>query len=494
LPDPGHARVILIEFLAPDPRPVCRISVLFILDRLPSGMTSPLRALTIDTAWPAGILFALLASAWFAPGIFWLLLPAAAASGLAVLAWRHLTEFCVVWLLLAGLTLEMTLRDLVDPAVFSTTIAAMKAAQIGLGILCALRYGPRLDPLNPAWVFGLIFGLGLLHGLHPGLTLADSLRSLAGSVAPFAFCFSRLPPSWATALLRAALWIPLLSFAGGSALDLAGLRPLFVDSGGARLAGLGHPAYLGAVCLTAIYAGLIRLHRHGGHGDLLLLGVNFLLLVLTGARAPLAYAVIVTVFTLACTDSPALPARRRWLLLLGAAVLLPPLAVLAESFTTMRLFQLLGTDSTNLSGRELLWPPFEQAAAQSSWLGWGLGAGNFIIPPDSELARTLQTWAAHNEYLRIEVEGGQIGRVLRIGSFTLWVLRHTRALPRDERRIMRLIFLAVAGHAATDNVLISSPACVFFSVVAAVFVGRSSDGRGEGSGRTETWSRGSRHR
>lgn len=442
-------------------------------------MTGPLRALTIETAWPAGVLLAFLAASVVAPGIFWLLLAAAAASGLAILAWRHLTGFCVAWLLLAGLTLEMTLRDLLDPAAFFTTIALVKAIQISLGVLCALRFGPRLDPLNPTWVFGLIFGLGLLHGLHPGLTPADSLRSLAGSVAPFAFCFSRPPPGWAAAILRAARWIPLLSFAGGAALDLAGLRPLFIDSGGVRLAGLGHPAYLGAVCLAAIYSGLIRLHRYGQQADLILLGVNMLLLVLTGARAPLAYAAVVTLFTLAGTSSPALPARRRWLLLLGAAVLLPPLALLGETFTDMRLFQLLGSDSTNLSGRELLWPAFEQAAEQSSWLGWGLGAGNFIIPPDSELARILQTWAAHNEYLRIEVEGGQIGRALLIGSFILWVLRHTSALPRDERRIMRLIFLALAAHAATDNVLISSPACVFFSVAAAVFVTGEQDGADE---------------
>lgn len=432
-------------------------------------MTGLARTLIVEMSWPAGLLLALLATALLAPAIFWLLLPAAAVVGLAILAWRHLTAFSVAWLLLAGLTLEMTLRDLLDPTAFFTAIAVVKAAQIGLGVLCALRFGLRLDPLNPAWVFGLIFGLGLLHGLHPGLTLADSLRSLAGSTAPFAFCFSRTPPAWAAAILRAARWIPLLSFAGGATLDLADLRPLFVDSGGMRLAGLGHPAYLGAVCLAAIYACLIRLHRHGQRSDLILLGMNALLLVLTGARAPLAYAAVVTVFTLACTRSAALPARRRWLLLLGTAVLLLPLAVLGESFTDMRLFQLLGTDSTNLSGRELLWPPFEQAAAQSSWLGWGLGAGNFIIPPDSELARTLQTWAAHNEYLRIEVEGGQIGRTLLIGSFTLWVLRQTRALPRDERRIMRLIFLALAAHAATDNVLISSPACVFFTVMTAMF-------------------------
>ena len=34
---------------------------------------------------------------------------------------------------------------------------------------------------------------------------------------------------------------------------------------------------------------------------------------------------------------------------------------------------------------------------------------------------------------------------------------------------MRLLFLAFAGHAFTDNMLISTPACVLFTFVAAVF-------------------------
>ena len=45
----------------------------------------------------------------------------------------------------------------------------------------------------------------------------------------------------------------------------------------------------------------------------------------------------------------------------------------------------------------------------------------------------------------------------------------TRRLPASDRRIIRLAFVAYAGHAATDNVLISTPACVLFAFVTAVF-------------------------
>ena len=135
----------------------------------------------------------------------------------------------------------------------------------------------------------------------------------------------------------------------------------------------------------------------------------------------------------------------------------------------VRLFNVLNGEAGNLSGRELLWPPFERAAEASPWFGWGVGAGNAIIPPDSELARMIQSWAAHNEYLRLSVEGGQLGRALLIGMFVLWVVTHTRQLCRTDRIIIRLALAAFAVHAYTDNVLIATTACVFFAFTTGVF-------------------------
>jgi len=55
------------------------------------------------------------------------------------------------------------------------------------------------------------------------------------------------------------------------------------------------------------------------------------------------------------------------------------------------------------------------------------------------------------------------------GLFALWAWRHTRRLSRAERIIMRLVFVALACHACTDNVLISTSACVLFAFCTAVF-------------------------
>jgi O-antigen ligase len=416
-----------------------------------------------------GFLAVSAASALLAPQWFWLPPIMAAAAGVALLAFRHTVAFCVAWLLIAGATLEMTLQDVVGPTAFQGTIAAVKGAGLALAVVCTLRYGLRLDVFNPGLGFVAMFIVGEAHGLHHDLTQAESLRSLVGSVAPFAFAFSRLSRGWGQAMIRTTAWIPPLSVAAGAILQLAGLRPLFFEGGGERLAGLGHPAFLAGLCLAAIYACLIELYRSGALHTLVLLALNCLILALTGARAPLAYAVVVTGFTLVFVHSPALPRRRRILPMLLAACLLPLLVIVAGDLSTVRLFNVLSNEAGNLSGRDLLWPAFEETAAISPWVGWGVGAGNAVISPDSELAQLIQTWAAHNEYLRVRVEGGVIGLGVLVVLFGLWVVHHTRRLRRPDRVIMRLAFVAFAAHAYTDNVLIATTACVFFAFATAVF-------------------------
>jgi O-antigen ligase len=286
-----------------------------------------------------------------------------------------------------------------------------------------------------------------------------------------------VPRQWAVGIIRTTIWCPTIAVLGGAAFDAAGLRPMFVESGGWRLAGLGHPAFLAGVCLPAIYAGLIELWRAGRPRDRVLLGVNLLILILTGARAPLACALAVGGMTLLTAPSAMVSARERLSLMLFAALVLPLLILLAGNLSDVRLFKLLTNDLGNLSGREYLWPSFEAAAAGSPWFGWGLGAGNAIIPPDSPVAQMLHTWAAHNEYLRMEVEGGQAGRALLVLLFWVWAYRHTAPLWIAERRIMRFVFLAFAAHAFTDNVLISTPACVLFAFATAVFARGEHDER-----------------
>ena len=436
----------------------------------PRMVTLPLPLPRVGAAVPvvAGTAALMAATAFLSPPLLTPLIAAMLALGSLLLTWRHLTAAWVVWILAAGLSPEMAITDLIGPEAFQPTIAAIKGGEIGLVALMILRHGMLPDRFNPAWAFVAISIMNLIAGVHPDLAPADMLRSAAGSLTPFLVFFCLHPPGWGAAVRRAVCFAPLLSVMLGSALDLLGLRSVFFDSGGIRLAGLGHPAFLAGVCLPAIYAGLLHWLRTASPRAALLTGINLLILLLTGARAPLAYAALVVGGSLIAAPGSAVPYAHRLALIAAGLAAVPVLLVLGEAYSSLRLFEVLSGDASHLSGRELLWPAFEEASSRAPWFGWGLGSGNLVIPHDGPIALLLRTWAAHNEYLRIQVEAGHVGRSLLILFFTVWAITHTRRLPRLERLVMRLIFVSFAAHAATDNVLISTPACVLFAFIAAV--------------------------
>ncbi len=372
------------------------------------------------------------------------------------------------WLLMAGTSPEMWLGDLIGQE--NTITAIVKVIGLALLAVCILRYGARFDAFNPAFAFMAMFVVGLAHGLWPTLTAMDSLRSLIGSAAPFAFSFSRLSRRWCNAIITATIWVSPVIVGFGVVLAAAHLRPLFTGLGGAwRLEGSTHPAFLGGFAAAGVYAALLELYRDGRSRHLWGIVVNYLILLLSGARAPLATALLVTAAAFFFLRSESFPARRRLPLILVGMLVLPVLVGLASGSSHIRLLNILSSDARDLSGRDLIWPLFRQAWNASPWFGWGIGAGKVVVDPDSLLAKLLGTTAAHNEYLRMGVDGGYFGLGLLILMMALWAWRWTRNAPRTDRFIMRAVFLAFAVHSFTDNTLIAATASVMFAWVSAVF-------------------------
>ncbi|HYZ21430.1 MAG TPA: hypothetical protein VE690_04660, partial [Rhodopila sp.] len=151
-------------------------------------------------------LAAAVAAGLVAPPLFGVALAGAVAAGGVFLVFCFPTQASGVWLLATSLSLEMTLHDLIGEQAFQPTIAAVKGFELLLAMVCMLRFGPRLDMWSPAWAFLPMLVMGLAHGLHPGLTAADSFRSAVGSATPFVFGFCRLPKEWPGAILRATKW------------------------------------------------------------------------------------------------------------------------------------------------------------------------------------------------------------------------------------------------------------------------------------------------
>jgi O-antigen ligase len=381
---------------------------------------------------------------------------------------RYPIAATIAWMLALEAMPEFWLTQAAGP--HELLIALLKAAGIMLVVILALRAGARLDAFNPAYAFAWMFITGLAHGLYPGLTVADSLRSLAGSAAPFLFAFVRLPAAWCRAVIRATILGPLWSVAVGGVLQSAHVHALYdSELGGIRLTGPGEAPFLAGFTLIAVYAGLQKLLSTPNRADALLLIANLFILLLTGARAPLALAACIATAAL-FLPAPHITAHVRLTILAAAGALASLAAMFLGSLKFLRVIGLAQAgEATNLSNRGLTWPYFQRAIHDSPWVGWGAGAGKVVIPLHAPVSTLIGTNAAHNEYLRIGAEGGLCGVALLVLLLALWAATNTSAMPPAERWLIRLVFFALAVHSWTDNTLIATTSSILFIWLAAVF-------------------------
>ena len=391
---------------------------------------------------------------------------------IAVVCLRMPVLCCAAWVLVIGSTPEMWLPDIIHNSANLAT-ALTKLSGFGLVAICVLRYGLVIDLFNPGFAFVLMFFFGLGHGLYPTLTVGESLRTVVGSAAPYAFSFSRLSQRWSAAVIESVIWVPTLCLVFGTVLAAAGIRPLLsADVGGSvRLAGSTHPAFLATLAMTSCYACLIELYRNGRSRYMWLFALNFAILVGTGSRSPLACEIMVTGIAFVAIRSESFTMRRRVLPFLVGLFALPAILVLlASSSDSLRLLTILSDKHAgSLSGRGLIWPFFERAWDASPMFGWGVGTGKILVDPDSAVAKLLGTTAAHNEYLRIGVEGGYVGIGLVVLFMVLWTWRWTTGMVRTDKVITRLVMIGFAVESITDNTLIATPSSVLFVWLSAVF-------------------------
>jgi O-antigen ligase len=421
-------------------------------------------------AWALGIgIGCVAAAAWTTPSLFFLGLILPAAALVVCLSFAYPAGATALWLAVLATCPEMWLGDLVGNGLL--IIGVDKAVGLLLALVCVARYGPRRDIANPGIAFAAMSVAGLLHGYWPGLFLVDSLRSLVGSLAPFAFSFARLPLGWSRRVIGVVIFSPYIILALGVVLAGLGLRPLYVlEVGALRLGASTHPAFLAGFALISVYALLLEITRLARGAYLALLGGDLVILLATGARGPLLIAAILILVVALLVPAPSWSWRSRAGLVLGLAAV-PPLAIFAApALGFLRVLTLAGQgDVTDLSNRTLIWPAYEAAFHASPWVGWGIGTDKVLVKVGTPLFDLIGTNAAHDEYLRIAVEGGGLGLILLILSLALWLRLGTRRMAVGERAVMICVFLAFAAHSATDNTLIATTASLMFAWVSAVF-------------------------
>ena len=372
-------------------------------------------------------------------------------------------QAAIFWMLALETSPDSWLDQWAGLAQHETIIGIMKAYGIVLAVALALRHGMRRDRHNPGFAFATMFLTGLLHGLFPGLSLLSSLRSLIGSASPFLFSFIRLDRPFRHAVIWAALWGPFCTVCFGAVLAAIGLDHMYVlEQGALRLGASGEPPFLAGFALVGIYAALVEIAGTPRRQTVASLAVNLVIILLTGARMPLAIAGFEILALLLL--------QRRLLLLAASGAGIAAALLFSGALSFLRIIDLtkLG-EATDLSHRGLVWPYFEAAFWSSPFIGWGVGAGKVIIPLTSRLDQFLGTNAAHDEYLRIGAEGGMFGLALLIALLALWVRRGSAAMAPDQRLMVRLIFIGFAVHSATDNTMIATTSSVFFLWASCIF-------------------------
>lgn len=428
------------------------------------SLTSPLAQVLIALFGATlMLLFALLA-----PGPLLLLLPAMVAILLGLAVYQFPLAIVAGLVAIYGLGLDFQLDAGMLAGAGGSAAAALGSAVVkvvpfALAAVLLLRYGPSTAVNWPFIAYTVIAAVSIVV-LPVGRisTTGDMIRSFIGSTAPFVLGFCIAPKRIWTWIIRGATVVPLISAFASLFTHLAGLYPAIDPLN--RFQGMHSAPFLAGFCETAIFAATIEYMRGFRPIWLIMAGLNLAVMLGTQARMPLATVVLFLAIVFFMSNKHIFPLRRKVDLVMGGAV--PGLLLLSPVIAfAMQRFISQGTDA---SGRDLMWPYFLDAIEARPLFGYGLGAGKLLVNPDDPLIKLLGTTAAHNEYLRLSVDGGIIGCAAIFLSIAAWMWWGSRKLASAERLVLRAALIGILLHSGFDNTLIATTSVMQFCVIAAI--------------------------
>jgi O-antigen ligase len=396
------------------------------------------------------------------PGLIFLVLPVLAAVAGALLLWEF--PLVVVALVLATLPMGLELNLGINS---NTVVAGQKAGLIFASAVCIVRRGFSGQFNGPALAFiGSAFVAPLLGQLHPGNTPGDLVRSMIGTLSPFAILWVRLDRRWCERIILLVVLSPLIAIACGLPLAAVGMRPMLASdqTGVIRLQGSTIAAFVGYFGTIATMAAFAEYVLSGRQRWLALTAAAGLCVVASGTRVPTLSAFLFCLLVLCFARGRTFNVSRRgqlWMLG-GAAVTLGGMVVL-PSFIRRSLSGPGG--GIQASGRDVIWPIYARAIEQFPLFGQGIGTYRVLVDPDD--VRYLGTLAAHNEYLRLGADIGIVGVVTVVLGHAALLVRAWRLFNQPEQVVMRAFSLVLAIYSLTDNTLIATPAMTLYAWVAA---------------------------
>jgi len=302
---------------------------------------------------------------------------------------------------------------------------------------------------------------------YAGLTPMQTLKSFVGLALPYVFFNINLRRSWIDPHLTVIALFPLISLLLGGLAEIFQIRdvigrPWLVVghefTGAMRLAGINIPAYLAFFCYISFFVCLYKAIAVKSRTFYVIAAANLLILILTGTRTPSVCAIMLAGISIFFSSGRDLRGSSKFVVtILGLSFLA---AILAYYWPDLQARMAENSSEAgngiNTSGRAGMWAYLLAIWDVNQVFGRGLGTGAIALLDavnEPNFAR-----AAHNEYIRLLVDGGVVGLIIYIVGLA--------ALLIQEGVFIIALFLSFAVYSFTDNTISSPPSIILFYAIA----------------------------
>jgi O-antigen ligase len=329
------------------------------------------------------------------------------------------------------------------------------------------RYGFVLRSNPPIFALLAMFVISLVAAdfLYT-LTYFQMIKSLIGLVLPFMFLHCVYRRDAIETYLKLIAFLPLFSVVAGLVVQAAGIRPAIQleYTGAMRLQGMNIAAYLAFFGYAAFFVCLYQVMTTGRRGYYVLAGINLMIILLTGTRMPTLMAAVLSVAVLLFAPQRSFRMSSRITVVIAGLVLMSAFFYVFWPQIEPRIF---GRTAAGSAGRDVIWSIYMDAISKNPWFGRGIGSGVVLLPSIDDY-RVAFTNAAHNEYLRILMDGGYVGLIMFMSAMAWWVRSECRHMLKEEQVLFIAFWATFLLYSFTGNSLSSPPTLVVFFTVALV--------------------------
>ncbi|WP_339253878.1 O-antigen ligase family protein [Paenibacillus sp. FSL P2-0136] len=354
------------------------------------------------------------------------------------------------------LTTAVSINFLYSGSMFGIEILSLyKLVILMLLVPCILVNGLRFKLSPPLWAMLALILLTFSFSIWlPEMSTSIAVKAFIGLSLPFVLLLINWKKEVAEKQIRIITLLPLVSMLLGVVLQAANIHSLVAVefTGAVRVQGANIPPHLAMLAFMGVAIAFIEIKRSPQYTrfNYIMLGLNFLILVITGTRGPILALVLMVLYYFYDISRAFLKGKKRFLIPLLCSLLVITSAVYMQlDNIKKRSFERTTETGIDLSGRAEAWEYFLNKAADSPLAGRGLGAvtvandgtlyGGFVVP--------------HNEYIRFYYDGGYVGAILLLLSLLAVFLMVYRVLLPAVKPYYSLFIAAFLIYSFTDNTL-----------------------------------------